>query len=76
MWTDGGAPPRSAVGRQFEANRMGRDNEARAYQKVLPVVGRSTGKVTGGEACPAAPIDHGLQEAKTTGTIEAKGVAA
>jgi hypothetical protein len=33
-------PPRTDVQRQFDANRLGEDCQARAYEQVLPVVRR------------------------------------
>jgi hypothetical protein len=38
----GTGPPGLAVQREFEDNRLARDSQARAYQKLLPVVGSET----------------------------------
>ena len=37
----GTGPPGMQVRREFEGNRLAKDSQARAYQKVLPVVGGS-----------------------------------
>jgi len=37
----GSGPPGIQVQREFEGNRLAKDSQARAYQKVLPIVGLS-----------------------------------
>lgn len=37
----GSAPPGVPVQRQFEGNRLAKECQARAYQKLLPMTGRS-----------------------------------
>lgn len=62
----GTGPPGLAVQREFEDNRLARDSQARAYQKVLPVVRSETRtKVTG-------PLGKELEET----LVGQEGVAA
>jgi len=40
----GSGPPGIQVQRRFQGNRLAKDSQTRAYQKVLPAVGRSETK--------------------------------
>lgn len=42
----GTGPPGIEVRREFEGNRLARDSQARAYQKVLPVIRGCATRVT------------------------------
>jgi hypothetical protein len=62
----GTGPPGLQVQREFEANRLARDSQARAYQKVFPVVRSETRtRVTG-------PVGRDLEES----LVSQEGVAA
>ena len=61
-------PPGVEVQRQFEGNRLAKDNQARAYQKVLPVVCRSEARATA-----THEVSRDLEESDLAGQ---EGVAA
>jgi hypothetical protein len=60
-------PVRLGVHRQYEVNRLAKDCQARAYERVLPIAGRSEFTVVPNQA-------DGEQEESETRTQE--GVAA
>jgi hypothetical protein len=62
----GTGPPDLQVQRQFEDNRLAKDSQARAYQKVLPVVRSET------RAGVTGPVGRDLEES----LVSQEGVAA
>jgi hypothetical protein len=55
----GTGPPGIQVQRDFEGNRLAKDSQTRAYQKVLPVVRRSESQ-TGGTGQLGRDVDASL----------------
>jgi len=71
----GTGPPASAaiqVRREFEGNRLARDSQARAYQKVLPVVRRSQSSVSLTAQLGEEQVDDNLDHS----LVSQEGVAA